>query len=160
MYATLRTAPALLALAALAACGQSETVCKNRVEFAAPVVIAPDPRLIAPVSGSTGLPTTGVNVELTSVLPATGLHVTALDTGVTLPGSPFTPAPDAGSSAAIPSGAVVSALPALAPHTTYTIFLELPPRTAPIVACNGIVIPSAAAPADILSIGIGAFTTQ
>lgn len=160
---TLVKAPALIAVCALAACAPHAAGCPP-VLAAASVPIAGNPALISPSNGASGVPTSGVRVELSFVLPSTGLHVTPQGTGASLAGGPFTPAPDAGSTASIPVTAVVSALPPLAAHTTYTIFLEPPPPNAPlIVTCQWGVANSirrATADAVVTAISIGSFTTQ
>jgi hypothetical protein len=74
--------------------------------------------MLAPAPGATGVPTNGTSVEVSYDPPSGSLRVVASD-GTSLAGGPLTPAPSPA-----PAGAVVSALPPLAPHTTYTAFVD------------------------------------
>ena len=141
---TLRLAAALLACSALAACGGAgQTQCP-----AIPAItsVAP-PALIAPARGTTGVPTVGTSVVISYDPPSGALHLVAQDTGAIVLGGPFTPT--TGNVTPIP-GAVASALPALAPHTTYTVFVD---AVYPSARCP-------VGPSGPVSYNIGTFTTQ
>jgi len=140
---TLRLAAALLASSALAACGGAGTTqCQ-----AIPVTAVAPPSLIGPVSGSTGVSTTGTNVVVSYDPPSGALHLVAQNTGAIILGGPFMPA--TGMVSTVP-GAVVSALPTLAPHTTYTVFVD---AVYPTVRCP-------IGPSGPVSYNVGTFTTQ
>lgn len=107
-------------LLAITGCTGGQTQC-GVISFALP---AP-PSMISPAPGTTGLPTSGVTVEITYQPSNATLRVVAQDTGATLFGAPFTAAtPPPGSTPPPSFGPVVSALPALAPHTTYDVFVD------------------------------------
>lgn len=121
MVHALRRAVALLVLCGVAGCGGNGTTadpCPNgRIAVAAPA----SPGMLFPAPGSTGLPTTGQNVTISYDPPNGSLRLVAQGSGAVVNGGPFSPAvsPPPGSPAA-----VVSALPALAAHTTYTVFVD------------------------------------
>ena len=144
MTATLRFLAAFLACSLLAACGGAGHQCASFIAIAA----VPPPMLISPANGSTGVPVTGASVEVSYDPPSGALHLVAQGTGAVVLGGPFTPA--TGNVTTVP-GAVVSALPTLAAHTTYTVFVDavLPP---PPPCSNGNGGPA--------SYSLGTFTTQ
>jgi hypothetical protein len=123
MMNILRTAAApLVLLAALAACTSPSTQssCDGIVM---PGAIPAPPAMLSPAPGTTGLPTSGVVVEVSYAPPSGSLRLVAQGSGTTLSGGPFTPVPSPPPGAPV-TGAVTSALPALAPHTTYTVFVD------------------------------------
>ena len=142
---TLRLAAALVACSALAACSGAGTQC-----LPIPIAAVAPPSLIAPARGATGVPTSGTSVVISYDPPSGALHLVAQDTGTIVLGGPFTPA--TGMVTPVP-GAVASALPPLAPHTTYTVFVDAvipppPPSTCPIGQSGPV------------SYNVGTFTTQ
>jgi hypothetical protein len=81
--------------------------------------------MLSPASGATGLPTSGVTVEISYQPPSGALHVLAQGTGMILFGGPFSPVPAPPGGTPPPSfGPVVSTLPALAAKTTYDVFVD------------------------------------
>ncbi|HEV3086861.1 MAG TPA: hypothetical protein VGX96_06505 [Candidatus Elarobacter sp.] len=77
--------------------------------------------MLAPAPGSTGVPTSGTSVEISYDPPSGSLRLVAQGSNAVVVGGPFTPA--TGTVTVVP-GAVVSALPTLAPHTTYNVFVD------------------------------------
>jgi hypothetical protein len=75
--------------------------------------------MLSPAPGSTGVPTSGVSVTISYDPPNGALRLVAQGTGAVVAGGPFTPAPTTGNAIA-----VASALPALAAHTTYDVFVD------------------------------------
>jgi hypothetical protein len=111
---------------------------------AIPVAILAPPLMVAPAPGATGVPTTGTSVEISYNPPSGSLRVVAGD-GTTIAGGPLTPAPSP------PPAGVVSALPPLAPHTTYTVFVD---------ANYGPAGPCPVGRTGPQSFNLGTFTTQ
>ena len=128
-----------------AGCTNGSTQCQ-----AIPFVIPAPPAMLVPAPGTTGVPDGGTNVEVSYDPPSGSLRVVAAD-GTTVQGGPFSPAPSAPFASPPPSGAVVSSLPALAAHTTYTVFVDAnygSPGPCPV----GLTGPQ--------TFGLGTFTTQ
>lgn len=112
-----RAAVALVFVAALAGCTSGPAQCT-----AIPVALTLPPAMISPAPGATGLPTT-VTVEITYDPPAGSLRAVAQGgAATTVDGTPFTAAATA--SPTPPPGAVDSTLSALAPHTTYDVYVD------------------------------------
>lgn len=79
--------------------------------------------MLSPAPGATGLPTT-VTVEISYDPPHGSLRaVEQGGAGTTVDGTPFTSAPATGSPTP-PPRAVDSTLSALAPHTTYNVYVD------------------------------------
>ncbi len=111
--------------------------------------VAP-PALIAPADGATGVPANGASVEITYDPPSGALAVIAPD-GTAVNGAPLVPA-QGSSGTTPPPGAVTSALPPLAAHTTYTVRVAaIYPPANPCVA---------GAYAGATTFTLGTFTTQ
>jgi hypothetical protein len=142
MTVMLRIAVALLACSALAACsGAGNTTPCGPIA----VTAVPPPSLIAPARGSTGVPTTVGDVAISYNPPSGALHLVAQDTGAVIFGGPLV---GATGSVNLGPGAVVSAVPTLAPHTTYTVFVD---AVIPQVPCFG---------GGPTTYNLGTFTTQ
>ncbi|HEX3551075.1 MAG TPA: hypothetical protein VHT53_11900 [Candidatus Elarobacter sp.] len=79
------------------------------------VTTAAPPQLVSPANGATGVPASGVEVEISYAPPQASLAVVAPD-GTQVQGMPLAP----GQGGITPPGETF-ALPPLAAHTTYTV---------------------------------------
>ena len=75
--------------------------------------------MVSPAPGATGLPSS-VTIQVSYAPPDGTLRAVANGTGATIAGSAFSAAP----ATTPPTSAVVSTLSALAPHTTYTVYVD------------------------------------
>lgn len=85
--------------------------------------IVPQLVMISPAPGTTGLPVSGVTVQISYDPPQGSLRLAARGSGAVVIGGPLTLVPAPGNA---PPGAriVVSALPTLAAGTTYDVFVD------------------------------------
>jgi len=114
----LMTRPLSFALAALLAAGLAACAAPSSGCPANPIAVtvpAP-PKMVSPASGATGVPPSGTTLTISYDPPAGAVRLVAAD-GTTLAGGPIQPQ-------GAPGGGATSALPTLAAHTTYTVFVD------------------------------------
>ena len=132
MHRLLTSTSAALALLALAACSGAAPCSSPPIAVTSvPIAFV---RMIVPASGATGVPATGLTLQLSGGNDAYGERVRLIDhaTGAVIAGGPLVaivPAPVG----TPPQPDHTATVPALSAHTTYDVYVD---GTAPVVTTD------------------------